>query len=159
MNNIYILDEDGKKFETCYLLEPSKQYKDCILEEIVYNFELISDLKEMQKDQQNRLNIDIDNEIEKIALKAKKEKSKVLDYSESKSKKIKGIKTNRGVEKEINRENEAFKIGKEEYISNKITEVVEVSSFNKASDENQNLGKDRIMEMLIRKRDERNERE
>lgn len=155
MNNIYILYEGGKSFEYCYLLEPSKQYKDCILEEIIYNFELISELKEMQKTQQNQLNIDIDNEIQKIVVEAKKEKSKDIDYSESKNKKLKGIKNNRKIEKEINRASEAFEIGEDELISDKVAQVIELSSFNKESDLKENESKDRIMEMLKKKRDEK----
>lgn len=158
MNNIYILHDDGKSFESCYLLEPSEQYKDCILEEIVFNFELISELKEMEKNRQNQLNIDIDNEIEKIISEAKKEKSREIDYNQSSNKKLKGIKNNRAVEKEINRESEAFKIGRTELMKDKIDNVIEISNSNKVNDEKNTAGKDRIMEMLRKKRDERRER-
>ena len=74
MNNIYIPHEDGKGFETCYLLEPSKQYKDCILEEIIFNFELISELKEIQKDEQNQLNMDVDDRNRKNSQSSETEK-------------------------------------------------------------------------------------
>lgn len=156
MNNIYILHEDGKTFETCYLLEPSKQYKDCILEEIVFNFELISELKKAQRNQQNQFNIDIDNEIEKIVKEANKEKSKEVNY-ESNSKKLKGIKRNRAVEKEINRENETFNFG-EESNSDKVAEIIELPNLNKEPEEKETTGKDRIMEMLKKKRDERRDK-
>jgi hypothetical protein len=158
MNNIYILHEDGKTFEACYLLEPSKQYKDCILEEIIFNFELISELKEMQRNQQNQFNIDIDSEIEKIVKEAKKEVSKEKNYTTSSNQKLKGIKNNRAIEKEINREKEAFKIAEDINSEDRVAEVIEMSKLKKEAAIEENTGKDRIMEMLKKKRDERRER-
>jgi hypothetical protein len=158
MNNIYILHEDGKNFETCYLLDPSKQYKDCILEEIIFNFELISELKEMQRNQQNQINIDIDNEIEKIVKEAKKEKIKEETYSISSNKRLKGIKNNRAIEKEINRGKEAFKIAEDINSEDRVAEVIEMPKLKKETAIEENTGKDRIMEMLKKKRDERRER-
>lgn len=159
MNNIYIPYEDGKSFEKCYLLEPSKQYKDCIIEEVVFNQELISELKEMQRNKQNQFDIDIDNEIEKIVKKAKKEKSKELNYAISNNKKLKGIKKNRAVEKEINRENEAFEIAEETKNADKVAEVIELPSTNKELGEKEITAKDKLMEKLRKKRDERREKQ
>lgn len=158
MNSIYILHEDGRVFESCYLLEKSKQYKDCILEEIIFNFEFISELEEMQKDNQNQLNIDIDNEIRKIVKKAQIAKSKGLDYGMSKSKRVKGIKDNRAVEKEINRKKESFRIEEETKSSDKISEVINLPNPNEKLEEKSNIGNSRIMEMIKKKRDERREK-
>jgi len=158
MNNIYILHADGKSFETCYLLEPSKQYKDFILEEIIYNFELISELKNLEKNNQNKLNADTDREIENIIKNAGKELAKEIDKSQSKNQRLKGIRNNRLVEKELNRENEAFKIGEEIHNSDKVAEVIELIDISKKPETTENTGKNRIMEMLIRKRDENREK-
>ncbi|NMM62207.1 transposase [Clostridium sp. P21] len=158
MNNIYILHKDGRAFESCYLLEKSKQYKDCILEEIILNFELISELKEMQKSNQNQLNVDIDNEIRKIVKKAQIAKSKELDYGMSKSKRVKGIKDNRAVEKEFNREKESFRIEEEAKSSDKISEVISLPKINEKLEKKSNIGNSRIMEMIKKKRDERREK-
>lgn len=158
MNNIYILHEDGKAFETCYLLEPSKQYKDCILEEIMFNFELISELKEMHRNQQNQFSIDIDNEIEKIVKEAKKEVAKEKNYATSNNQKLKGIKNNRAVEKEINREKEAFKIAEDTKPKDKSAEIIEMPNLKKQEDTEEVMGKKRIMDMLKKKRDERREK-
>jgi hypothetical protein len=158
MNNIYILHEDGKNFETCYLLEPSKQYKDCILEEIIFNFELISELKEMQKNVQNQFSVDIDSEIEKIVKEAKNEKTKEETYSVSSNKKLKGIKNNRAVEKEVNRGKEAFKIAEDINYEDRVAEVIEMPNLKKDTTTDETAGKNRIMEMLKKKRDERRER-
>lgn len=155
MNNIYILQEDGRSFETCYLLEASKQYKDCILEEILFNFEIIEQLKEIEKDEQNQLNINLEDEIDKIVKTAIKKREKEADYSLSSNKKIKGIKNNRTFEKELNREKEAFKF-EEENNDNKAAEIIELPTKNEIEEETS--GKDRIMEMLRRKRDEKREK-
>ena len=104
------------------------------------------------------MNIDTDNEIEKIVKEAKMAKSKELDYGVSKSKRIKGIKNNRAVEKEINREKERFKIGEEPKNAAKVSEVIKLSNTNKKSEEKNDTGKNKIMEMLKKKRDERREK-
>ena len=154
MNNIYIPYEEGKSFETCYLLDPSKQYKDCILEEIIFNFELISELKEAQKNKQNQLKVDVDLEIDKIVKAARKKKSIEIN-GQSNNKKLKGIKINRAVEKEVNREKEAFKLGKEK-ISAEGAEVIKLNASSK--EEKAESSKDRLMDMLRKKRDEKREK-
>ncbi|WP_026881729.1 Mu transposase C-terminal domain-containing protein [Clostridium akagii] len=154
MNNIYIPHDDGKNFETCYLLEPSKQYKNCILEEIVFNFELISELKEMEKDRQNQQNVNVDAEIEKIVKEAKKNKDREIN-SESNNKKLKGIRNNRTFEKEFNREKEVFHLGKE---NSEVKEGAVIELHKNNASENAVTGKDRIMEMLKKKRDEKREK-
>lgn len=155
MNNIYIPYEAGKNFETCYLLEPSKQYKDCILEEIIFSFEEMEELKEAQRNNQNQLNLDLDNEIQKIVNTAKKQKTEKTDYSLSNNKKLKSIRNNRMFEKELNREKEAFKF-EEENSDDKTAEIIELPE-NK-SNEKETTGNSRIMEMIKRKRDEKREK-
>ncbi|AKA71486.1 Mu transposase C-terminal domain-containing protein [Clostridium scatologenes] len=148
MNSIYIPYEDGKSFETCYLLDKSKQYKDCILEEIIFNFELASEMKEAQKNIQNQLKVDVDTEIEKIVKNKKLKEANI----ESNNKKLKGINGNRALEKELNREKEVFKLGGEK----NSTAGAEVIEFNKNNEEEKAEGsRDRIMQMLRRKRDEK----
>ncbi|WP_160679334.1 Mu transposase C-terminal domain-containing protein [Clostridium sp. C8-1-8] len=153
MNNIYILKDDGRRFEACHLLEPSMQYKDCILEEIIYNLELISELRELEKNKQNQLSLDLDSEIEKIVKAAKKESIKEIDRSVSKNKKLQGIKSNRAVEKEINRAKEAFVIVEEK--AEALAEVIELPKLSEEPEVKESSSKDRLMEMLKRKRDER----
>ncbi|WML36203.1 Mu transposase C-terminal domain-containing protein [Clostridium sp. OS1-26] len=158
VNNIYIPYHDGLGYEECYLLETSMQYKDCLLEEIIFNQELLAELKDKHLREQNQIDIDLENEIEKIVKEAKVAKSKELEYGLSKNQRIKGIKNNRTVEKEINRECEAFKIGEKVKSEGKIAEVIELCNSNKSLEEKKDTGKDRIMEMLKKKRDERREK-
>ncbi|GAA0752025.1 hypothetical protein [Clostridium sartagoforme] len=111
INKIYISYDNGLGHDECYLMENSLQYKNCILEEIIFNQELLSELKEKKLQEQNQMNIDLDKEIEKIVKEAKKEKQQSIGYEYSKSKKLKGIKNNRAVEKEVNRVVETFDLG------------------------------------------------
>ncbi|KOM96226.1 transposase [Clostridium botulinum] len=158
MNQIYISYEDGMNYEKCYLLEGSMQYKDCILEEIIFNEELSSELKEQEKNQQTQINIDLDKEIEKIVKKAKNEKRKAVSYDESKNKKIKGIKRNRIVEKDVNRLTESFDLGEKKGDEKEKATVIELPINKEEHKSNELTGKARLMEKLRKKRDEKREK-
>ncbi|GAA0716353.1 hypothetical protein GCM10008905_00670 [Clostridium malenominatum] len=155
MNEIYIPYEDGVNYEKCYLLERSMQYKDCILEEIIFNEELLLELKEQEKNKQIQINIDLDKEIEEIVKKAEKEKKKSVDYGESKNKKLKGIKNNRAVEKAINRMAESFNLGEKN--KEKAT-IIELPTNKEEYKTAEITGKSRLMEKLRQKRDESREK-
>ena len=88
MNQIYIPHKDGKGYEVCYLLEKSRQYKDCIFEEIIFQQELNRELVEVESNQQAQLNIDLDKEIEDIVKGAKEAKGKTITETTSKAKKL-----------------------------------------------------------------------
>lgn len=158
VSKIYIPHDNGLGYEECYLLEASNQYKDCLLEEIIFNQELLAELKEKHLREQNQSNIDLEKEIEKIVKEAQIAKSKELDFGESKTRQLKGIRNNRIVEKEMNREIEAFQIGEEGDSENKVAEVIELPIRNVEVDENQTPSGSRIMELLKKKRDERREK-
>lgn len=152
MNKIYIPFDNGLSYDECYLIGASKQYKNCLLEEIIFNQEFESELKEKQMREQNQNNIDLDTEIQKIVEEARKIKEKDVDYNKSSSEKLKGIKRNRSVEKAINRENESFNL-KEENKQGEMAEVIEMINPKELSKEN---NKDnRLMEMIKRKRNEK----
>ncbi|SHK48535.1 Mu transposase C-terminal domain-containing protein [Paramaledivibacter caminithermalis] len=152
INQIYIPSEDGRQYEKCYLLEKSKQYKDCILEEIIFQEELKEELIEWEANEQVQYNIDLDKEIDDIIKKAKKEKQRTVTQTTSKAKKTQGIKENRKLEKEIKRMEEAFEIGREK------KEGI-VKAFNGA-DNNQNSEEKNtrhltLMEKIKKQRDEK----
>lgn len=152
MNQIYIPHEDGKGYEVCYLLEKSRQYKDCIFEEIIFQQELNRELIEVESNQQAQLNIDLDKEIEDIVKGAKEAKGKTITETTSKAKKLKGIKENRQLEKEINRFEEAFEIGKKE------DEEGIIKQFCKSAEkeeEQKDTMRETLMTKLIKERDER----
>lgn len=154
MNNIYIPYDNGLGYDECYLISTSIQYKDCILEEIIFNEELAAELKEKESKEQNQNNIDLEKEIEKIVNKAKSEKENDVDYNKSSAQKLKGIKRNRTVEKQINREAEGFYLGQQsDNQVNKIAEVIELVKPDEVKEEID--GNKRLMEMIKRKRNEK----
>ncbi len=158
VDKIYIPSENGLDYDECYLIDTSKQYKDCILEEIIFNEELASELKDKEIREQNQNNIDLENEIEKIVKEAQKAKEKELDYSESANKKLKGIKRNRTVEKEVNRVAESFDIGKSVYVSDTESKIVSFPNVEDKIDNNQSSAKSKLMDKLRKKRDEKREK-
>lgn len=158
IETIFIPHDNGLSYERCYLTERSKQYNNCILEEIIFNEELLIELKNKNLQEHNQLNINLEEEIEKIVKEAKIRKKKTLNGETSKAEKLKGIRNNRIVEKELNREKEAFKIGEEANKNDKVAEVIELVGTNKNPDEKESSGKNKIMEMLKKKRDERREK-
>lgn len=158
VNKIYIPHDNGLGYEECYLLDTCNQYKNCLLEEIIFNQELLLELKQRHLREQNQSNIDLEKEIEKIVKESGIEKAKELDFGESKNKQLKGIRFNRIIEKEMNRETEALKIGEEKSVGNNSAEVIELPSRNIEIDEKEKSGDNRIMELLKKKRDERREK-
>src|SRR5699024_11904790 len=48
VEKIYIPHDNGMDFETCILLEPSQQYKEDLLEEIVFQQQLRNELEEIE---------------------------------------------------------------------------------------------------------------
>lgn len=155
MNKIYIPYNNGLDYDECYLIDASIQYKNCLLEEIIFNEELDSELKDKALREQNQNNIDLEKEIDKIVKKAKKEKSKDIDYNNSPNKKLKGIKQNRTVEKEVNRHDEAFSLGKDNENTDKIAEVIE---FPTGKTHTEDTGYNKLMNLIKKKRGEKSEK-
>lgn len=158
INEIYIPHDNGLGYEECYLLETCNQYKNCLLEEIIFNQELLAELKEKNLREQNQSNIDLEKEIEKIVKASGIEKAKEIAFEESKNKQLKGIRRNRIIEKEMNRETEAFKIGEEKSATNSGAEIIELPNRNDEVGKKEASGDNRIMELLKKKRDERREK-
>lgn len=152
MSKIYIPYNNGLDYDECYLIDASLQYKNCLLEEIIFNEELDSEVKDKALREQNQNNIDLEKEIDKIVKKAKKEKSKDIDYNKSPSQKLKGIKKNRTVEKEVNRQDEAFSIGKDIEKADRVAEVIELPTAKKESEE---TGYNKLMDLIKKKRGEK----
>lgn len=158
VNKIYIPHDNGLGYEECYLLETCNQYKNCLLEEIIFNQELLAELKEKHLREQNQSNIDLEKEIEKIVKESGIEKANEIAFEESKNKQLKGIRQNRIIEKEMNRETEAFKIGEEKSATNSGAEIIELPNRNDEVDRKEASDDNRIMELLKKKRDERREK-
>jgi hypothetical protein len=156
LSNIYILDEDGRSYEACYLLEGSQQYKNVILEELIFMQELQSELREKQKQTQLQSAVNLEKEIEAIVSKAKKEKASTPKlYDQSKTKKLKNIKKNREVEKELNKLEEAF-VAEEVTLKQpgNIVEILQEQASEMVSTNEELTAKQKLMNKLKQKRDE-----
>lgn len=156
MNKIYIPYNNGLDYDECYLIDASLQYKDCLLEEIIFNEELDSELKDKALREQNQNNIDLEKEIDKIVKRAKKEKAKDINYNKSPNQKLKGIKKNRAVEKELNRQDEGFSLGKDIEKADRVVEVIELPIAKK--DTAQETGYNKLMDLIKKKRGEKSDK-
>ncbi|MDD6770604.1 transposase, partial [Inconstantimicrobium porci] len=145
MNKIYIPYNNGLDYDECYLIDASLQYKDCLLEEIIFNEELDSELKDKALREQNQNNIDLEKEIDKIVKQAKKEKAKDINYNKSPNQKLKGINKNRAIEKEINRQDEGFSLGKDIEKADRVAEVIKLPTAKKDTEE---TGYNKLMDLI-----------
>ncbi|WP_294370809.1 transposase family protein [uncultured Clostridium sp.] len=155
MSKIYIPYNNGLDYDECYLIDASLQYKDCLLEEIIFNEELNSELKDKALREQNQNNIDLEKEIDKIVKQAKKEKAKDINYNKSPNQKLKGIKKNRAVEKELNRQDEGFSLGKDIEKADRVAEVIELPTAKKDTEE---TGHNKLMDLIKKKRGEKSDK-
>lgn len=155
MSKIYIPYNNGLDYDECYLIDASLQYKDCLLEEIIFNEELDSELKDKALREQNQNNIDLEKEIDKIVKQARKEKAKDINYNKSPNQKLKGIKKNRAIEKEINRQDEGFSLGKDIEKADRVAEVIELPTVKRDTEE---TGHNKLMDLIKKKRGEKSDK-
>jgi len=112
MNYIYI-KKSATEFEKCYLLEYQTTFMNKCVEEIEYLIEWEKIQKAKSLDERLQAKADFLTEIEAIVEEAKSKTSKELLLStESDTQRKKNIRQNRQIEKEINRDTEAFKLEK-----------------------------------------------
>ncbi|PFU56996.1 Mu transposase C-terminal domain-containing protein [Bacillus thuringiensis] len=153
VEKIYIPHDDGMDFESCILLEPSQQYRNDFLEEIIFQQQLRSELEEIERSNQIQLTINTDAKMDEIIKKAKKKKQQSLNTSTSKREKIASIRENKNTEKQLNRQQEKFDLSPTA-ISEK-AEVIDFSTKEKVQSELSKKSSSRLMEKLKKKRDEK----
>lgn len=119
MSFLYIKKDNCTAYEKCFLLDHQSKFKDKTYDDIKYLMEY--EHLNMQNESINELQakVDLISDIENIVEKAEKASGIEVDIDKSNASKLKGIRANREVEKMINRENEAFKLG--------ITEIKETA--------------------------------
>ncbi|WP_170006014.1 Mu transposase C-terminal domain-containing protein [Bacillus fonticola] len=157
MNQIYIPHTDGRNFDPCYLLPTSEQYKGDILEEIEFYQEMLQEQKALQVSEQRENAINTDVAIEQIVKKANREKKKVEQKDINKSEKLKNIRVNRQVEKQINREEEKFDLTTK-HVSEP-AHIIDFKTKEKLQEPTIKSSNARLMEKLRKKRDEEFEKE
>lgn len=120
MTKIYLIDENGRDYDVCELLNTYRHFKNCRVEEVEAYYESKSiDKKEHQsRELQSRTNLT--SFIEDITSKAKERKNQTSS-SESKAKQLKNIKENRRMEKIENRKTQAWDLSLEQAKETKIT--------------------------------------
>ena len=129
VNYIYIPDDDGKTYEKCYLLDQCMQYKNSIFEEVIFFQELRLELLKDNEHENLQKKSDIDKEIEDIVKQANKEKkNNIALIDQSNTKKLKSIKNNRLIEKELNKKDEKFELGNQTETEEK--DVVDIKENN-----------------------------
>ncbi len=153
VEKIYIPHDNGMNFESCILLEPSQQYRNDLLEEIIFQQQLRSELEEIERSNQIQLTINTDAKMDEIIKKAKNKKHQPLNASTSKREKIASIRENKSTEKQLNRQQEKFDLSPAA-VSEK-AEVIDFSTKEKVQSELSKKSSSRLMEKLKKKRDEK----
>src|SRR5699024_4100585 len=124
VEKIYIPHDNGMDFETCILLEPSQQYKEDLLEEIVFQQQLRNELEEIERTNQIQLTVNTDAAMEEIIKSAMKNKKQSYNQPTSKKAKIASIRDKKNVAKQLYRKSEKFDL-----TPYKVSESAEVIDF------------------------------
>lgn len=152
LEKIYIPNDIGTDYETCYLLDTSQQYKNDFLEDIIFQQQLRRDLEEEESNKQKQLKINADTKIEQIIKNAKTKKKNTKYKPASKKEKLASIRDNRAMEKEANRAEEQFDLDSNTIQQN--TEVIEFTSINKSEEQKITRPTSRLLEKIKQKRGE-----
>lgn len=111
MNLIYLRDERGRSFEKCRLIEGQDKYVDKNMADIQYLLEY-EKLRRKKQDHQNlQEQVDLNSKIEQIVKQASQQTEQVLDQTVSNAKRVKSIKENRRLERELIRRDQSFELG------------------------------------------------
>jgi len=113
LNHIYLKNQEGKSFEKLSLLEHQERYFNKTLDEILYLIQKEKLDRELVENDKLQDATDLMTKIENIVNQAVIETKKHRDNGISNKKIIEDINLNRKIEKRINRQNEAFFLGKE----------------------------------------------
>jgi hypothetical protein len=152
VEKIYIPHDNGKDYEACILLEPSQQYRNDFLEEIIFQQQLRSELEEIEHSNQVQLTINTDAMMNEILKKAEKKKGQSFNQPTSKKEKLVSIRDNKHTEKQLNREEEKFDLTPD-VLSDK-ADVIDFATKEKVQDDKIKKSSSRLMEKLKKKRDE-----
>ncbi len=113
LNFIYLPNDSGKGFDKCYLLDHQARYRDKTLQEIEH---LIQQEKLSQKTNEDKVlqsKANLLSEIEEIIRDAELMTKQEQNKGDSKRKRVRDIRINRGLEKTLNRQADAFELDKQ----------------------------------------------
>lgn len=152
VEKIYIPHDNGKDYEACILLEPSQQYRNDFLEEIIFQQQVRSELEEIERSHQVQLTINTDTLMNEIIKKAEKKTRQLFNQPTSKKEKIVSIRDNKHTEKQLNREEEKFDLSP--VVVSEQVEIIDFVTKEKLQDDTPKKSSSRLMEKLKKKRDE-----
>jgi hypothetical protein len=110
LDKIFVYDMGAKAYESCHLLSASKQFCDKYIEEVENLEKYITEQKPKWEQNELKGRINLETDIEQIVDVSKSEFQSEKSVHESKSEKLRAIRTKREIEKTINRSNEAIQI-------------------------------------------------
>lgn len=133
MNFLYIKKDSGTNYEKCFLLDHQSKFRDRTFDDIRYLLEY--EKLNIQNESINELQakVDLISDIESIVKDAEKTFKDEEDISKSKSSKLKGIRSNREIEKILNRDNERFELGETE--SKGAAEVIHINNLKQTEED------------------------
>lgn len=152
LDKIYIPNDNGMDFETCILLEPSQQYREDFLEEVIFQQQLRNELEEEDRSKQVQLTINADTMMDQIIKSAVKRKKQAAHQPKSKKGKLEAIRDNKDFEKQANRKKEKFDLAPS--VAEHSSEIIDFVSGTKLEEQPQKKSTSRLMEKLKKKRDE-----
>lgn len=152
LDKIYIPNDNGTDFETCILLEPSQQYREDFLEEVIFQQQLRNELEEANRSKQVQLTINVDTMMDQIIKSAVKRKKQATHQPKSKKEKLEAIRDNKNFEKEANRNKERFDLTPT--VAEHSSEIIDFAAGTKLEEQPPKKSSSRLMEKLKKKRDE-----
>lgn len=142
LNYIYVYGETSNDFEKCFLLDANSRYRDRMQEEIDYLLEVEKIGQKKSKDSVMQAKTQLITEIQEIVKQAENDFIQETETVESSRKRIKDIRHNRRLEKELNRKNEVFNIDEN------INKAKEVDS---SEDHIQDMEEQESFQLLLKK--------
>ena len=116
-NEIYLWLDDGRRFETCTLLEREDRYRNKRFEEVEDLLAIERQRYREQETSELQALVELQAYTREIVKEAEKLTNEAIEKSEIKDReRVKGIKTRRQQEKEANREKETLRLGEQERI-------------------------------------------
>ncbi len=114
LDYIYVHGDTIGSFEKCFLIDANSRYKGKTLEEIDYLLEMERLEQTKNRDTVAQAKTQLISQVENIVKQAEDDYIKETAGTESGRQRVKNIRQNRKLEKEISRKNEAFELNRQE---------------------------------------------
>jgi len=111
LDHIYIPDISGKGYTKCFPVANSKKFGSMSYDDYVMLQKYLKEEKASLKASKTQREIDTDGEIQKIVRQAKKRAENYEKGDMSKTEKLRNIRSNRAVERELRHDKEGFELG------------------------------------------------